>query len=546
MSNYLRKNDDTGKKKAAGTRGRRKVWLVSGVAGLTGVVSLAAIGVGTSAGAAGMDRLTDLTWSTAEQFVKGDGGSGRGDRNEHGDRGKQDERGEHGDRGEQGEHGDRGEHGNRDERGEHGNQGKQGDRGEHGGKEQGHGKGKEQGGKGENDKEQGGQGQNGSVQAVEVSCNADRLIAAITRANADNGGTLKLAKGCTYSLTVNNGPGGSGLPPITQNITITGEDTTLTRAANAASFRFFDVAPGGHLRLSNTTLTGGNGPTGAAILVRTGGVADITNATLVNNDATTTGGAIHNEGTTTVTNTTIRNNSATQAGGGIHNTGLLTLTETKIHANVAGAAGGGINNLAGTLTTTKSALNGNRSVGAGGGIASERGIVDITDTELTDNTTGVTGGGIGALNTQLVLRNTTITRNASVGGGGGIANTATLLLTSSTVIENSKITENFTNGLGGGGILNHDLTPATGGTATLTLRNTETSRNKATLGGGIRNINGTITLNRTTIATNTALTNNGGGGGIHTNVPITAVDPSSTVGNNRPNHCTGTVTNCFG
>ncbi|MFF3855864.1 right-handed parallel beta-helix repeat-containing protein, partial [Micromonospora sp. NPDC002575] len=126
----------------------------------------------------------------------------------------------------------------------------------------------------------------------------------------------------------------------------------------------------------------------------------------------------------------------------------------------------------------------------------------------------------------------------------GIANTSGLLLSSTVTTEDSKITENFTNGLGGGGILNVDLTPNLGGTANLTIRNSEITKNKATLGGGIRNTNGTLTPTNTRITNNTALTTNGGGG-INTNTTITT-DPTTTTTSNRPTNCTGTVTNCFG
>ncbi|MBB5825456.1 hypothetical protein [Micromonospora carbonacea] len=494
MSNFLRKNHDAAGETTSRTRGR-KLWLASGVAGLTGVVSLAGVGFATSAGAAGMDRLTDLKWSTAEQVAKDDGGYGRDEREGRKERDERDERG-----------------------------------GQRPGED-----GKAEDGKGEDW---------GRVQ--EVPCNPDRLIAAITRANADNGGTLKLARGCTYTLTVNNGPGGSGLPPISQNITIKGEDSTLVRAANAAPFRFFDVVSGGHLRLSDLTLTGGNGLTGGAILVERGGTAEIAKSRLVNNDALAAGGAIENEGTTVLDHSVLTNNTAILAGGAINNTGLLKVSDSKIAGNAAGAAGGAINNFTGTVVVHKTAITGNRSVGAGGGIASEGGIVNLDDTEVTDNTTGVTGGGIGVLNSQLTLRHSTVARNASVGGGGGIANTSGLLLSSTVTIEDSKIAENLTDGIGGGGILNVDLTPAgPGGTASLTVRNSEIVKNKATLGGGIRNINGTVALTNAKIVNNTALAPNGGGG-INTNTNITAVDPTTVIVGNRPNNCTGTVTNCFG
>ncbi|WP_431913514.1 hypothetical protein [Micromonospora carbonacea] len=495
---------------------RRALWVATGVAGLTGVVGLAALG-----GLAARDdpsddaqRLSDQHSATARQNAS--------------DAGRAQDEG-----------------GNADEDAErHGGQ-------DPGGEDEWSGQDDWSAGGGRPD----GKGEDGKAEdwgrVQEVPCDPDRLIAAITRANADNGGTLKLARGCTYTLTLNSIPGGNGLPPISQNITIKGEDSTLVRAASAAPFRFFDVLSGGHLRLVDVTLTGGQAPAGGAIRVASGGAADLEKAKLVNNNAIAligTGGAVDNAGTTTLDHTTVTNNAAVLAGGGINNTGLLKVNESKIAANVAGAAGGGINNVNGTVVAHKTAITGNRSVGAGGGIATTAGIVNLTDAEITDNTTGVTGGGINVLNGQLTLRHSTVARNASVGGGGGIANTSGLLLSSTVTIEDSKIAENFTDGLGGGGILNVDLTPAgPGGTASLTVRNSEIVKNKATFGGGIRNIGGTVTLTNAKIVNNTALAPNGGGG-INTNTNITAVDPTTVIVGNRPNNCagTGTVTNCFG
>ncbi|MGY3521152.1 right-handed parallel beta-helix repeat-containing protein, partial [Micromonospora sp. PTRAS2] len=132
--------------------------------------------------------------------------------------------------------------------------------------------------------------------------------------------------------------------------------STLVRAANATPFRFFDVVSGGHLRLSDLTLTGGNGLTGGAILVERGGSAEIAKSRLVNNDALAAGGAIENEGTTVLDHSTLSDNTAILAGGAVNNTGLLKVNESKIAGNVAGAAGGAVNNFTGTVVVQKTAI----------------------------------------------------------------------------------------------------------------------------------------------------------------------------------------------
>lgn len=97
--------------------------------------------------------------------------------------------------------------------------------------------------------------EDGPGRAVQVPCDQDELLGALVRANANGGGTLELAASCTYTLTGHEA--GTGLPVITQPITIDGNGSTIVRAADAADFRIFDVAAGGDLRLRDLTVQGG-------------------------------------------------------------------------------------------------------------------------------------------------------------------------------------------------------------------------------------------------------------------------------------------------
>ncbi|NES17370.1 hypothetical protein G3554_27715, partial [Micromonospora sp. PPF5-17] len=72
MSNYLRKNDDAARETTSPLR-RRRLWLATGVVGLTGAVSLAGVAYATT-GVTGPHRLADVKWSTAQQ-LKDDGGA---------------------------------------------------------------------------------------------------------------------------------------------------------------------------------------------------------------------------------------------------------------------------------------------------------------------------------------------------------------------------------------------------------------------------------------------------------------------------------------
>ncbi|MGW5362665.1 hypothetical protein [Actinopolymorpha pittospori] len=97
--------------------------------------------------------------------------------------------------------------------------------------------------------------EDGPGRAVLVPCDRDELIAALVRADANGGGTLELAPSCTYTLTAHEA--GTGLPVITQPITIDGNGSTIVREADAADFRIFRVEAGGDLRLRDLTVGGG-------------------------------------------------------------------------------------------------------------------------------------------------------------------------------------------------------------------------------------------------------------------------------------------------
>ncbi|MEU2159129.1 hypothetical protein ABZ532_29670, partial [Streptomyces sp. NPDC019396] len=67
---------------------------------------------------------------------------------------------------------------------------------------------------GKNDDEHGDKhGHHGDADAIKVECDPNELIAALVDLNADTGGTLVLAKDCTYTLTANEDE--NGLPEIT-------------------------------------------------------------------------------------------------------------------------------------------------------------------------------------------------------------------------------------------------------------------------------------------------------------------------------------------
>jgi hypothetical protein len=223
------------------------------------------------------------------------------------------------------------------------------------------------------------------------------LATAINTANALGGAnTVLLGRGCTYMLTTidNYWYGPNGLPPIASNITIEGNGATIARSFGAPRFRLFFVgadptspstsnyvSPGaGALTLRDLTLTGGwakggdsNGGGGGAGM----------------------GGAIFSQGTVAIDHSTLSGNTA-QGGSAVS---LSTF-----------GGGGGI----GTDGSCEGGGFGPGSFGGGsGGIGSETnggagGGAGFVATESGGSTTTVFGGNGGGPNTGL----------GGYGGGG--------------------------------------------------------------------------------------------------------------------------------
>ncbi|MFH9978381.1 hypothetical protein ACH4ND_03800 [Streptomyces sp. NPDC017179] len=337
-----------------------------------------------------------------------------------------------------------------------------------------------------------------------TSCRESALQAAIG-AVATVGGTVNLRRGCTYTLTDAAPPNDdNGLPVIKGKVTINGCDDTITRAATAANFRFFEIdGPKGNLTLNALTLSNGhastsfgNGRGGAIWLNGTGPALTLNNTSLRSNIADTFGGAIDNDnGAVRVNRSTLRNNKAS-AGGAVF----------------VSPFGG-----SGTATLEKSWITGNHASNLGGGIAAAVGTkVTLTSTQVSGN--DVTGG------------------NAQ---GGGIAQAGTM-----TLKKNSKVIGNIATGANaqGGGIFN------TVGTVRLTdspvTGNTTNGTNSR--GGGIFNTgSGTVALTRSPVTKNRALGTGANGGGIF-NASGTVTRTASRVADNRPNNCgsPSTVPSC--
>ena len=88
----------------------------------------------------------------------------------------------------------------------------------------------------------------------------------------------------------------------------------------------------------------------------------------------------------TITNSTLSSNTADTVGGAIDNGGTLTLSDATIFNNVAYSSGAGIENDGGTLSVSNATISGNTAYGSGGGIDNNGGTLALRNTIVAGNT----------------------------------------------------------------------------------------------------------------------------------------------------------------
>ncbi|WP_027644468.1 hypothetical protein [Salinispora oceanensis] len=366
-----------------------------------------------------------------------------------------------------------------------------------------------------------------------VPCDADRLIADVTQANARGGAVLDLAKDCTYLLTADLD--GSGLPAITTPITLNGgKNTTIERAAATAQFRILTVNAGGDLTLNHLTITGGhtNDAGGGGILVNAGGTLATNDSTVTRNLSDSNGGGIRNAGTTVVTRSQVSRNTTNQTGGGIESTGRLELARSQVDDNSALLAGGVF---APGVTIRAGSISGNHATSAVGGLFVQGGVSTLVGTRIAGNTAIIVGGAAVTGSGELTLRHVKLADNTA-NAVGGLFVQGGAVVGSSAVVADSVIEKNISTASIAGGVFNAGQT---------VVRRTKINDNQAGLGGGgvFNTGTGTLTLDATKVVKNTAGTD---GGGIFNDGTVELNTATGTiVVKNRPNNCVD-VPGCSG
>ncbi len=248
----------------------------------------------------------------------------------------------------------------------------------------------------------------------------------------------------------------------------------------------------------------------------------IVNSTLSGNAVEVFGGGIVNDGqsgsaTLTIVNSTLSGNEAS-GGGGIYNTDFgeggtasVQIINSTISSNsAAGNIGGGIVNdgQSGSvsLTIVNSTLIGNSAIN-GGGIYNTLGALTIVNSTLSGNSApNGGGGGISNEGGTLIVKNSALSGNSAASEGGGIRNDGAGIAT--VTVESSTLSGNSVEFGSGGGIFVE--------VGDLTISNSTLSGNSAAFGGGgIVNL-GTLVINSSIVALNTAPTDPDIAGGPYT------------------------------
>ena len=170
-------------------------------------------------------------------------------------------------------------------------------------------------------------------------------------------------------------------------------------------------------------------------------------------------------------------------------------------------------------------ITGGSSGNDSGGGLQNKGTLNLTDCTVSGNTAGSGGGGLANYGT-VTLTDCTVSGNSTSRPfvfGGGLWNTGTATLTDCTVSGNTA-----ENG-GGGGLENlNDAAPAA---AELALINWTVSDNSAQAGGGVDNLEGTVTLTNCTVSGTSGSTN--GIGGLNNNNGTAALTNTIVAGNSN-------------
>jgi hypothetical protein len=208
---------------------------------------------------------------------------------------------------------------------------------------------------------------------------------------------------------------------------------------------------------------------GGAVYIRSSSNVNLSNVILQNNLANRGGAILITEGSDLLIDNSVLLNNQTHddynggsnpnSGGAIYSVeSQIIISNSSVTGNSATADGAGIYVNESSMNLYSIDINDNNSIseGHGGGCSIwNTSDVTISHSNINNNSNG-TGGGIYSFNSSLNIEYSSITRNYAEGDGGGITisqsgNASTLLLSSSTLHDNTANTIPQSNGVKLGG-----------------------------------------------------------------------------------------------
>ena len=275
------------------------------------------------------------------------------------------------------------------------------------------------------------------------------LRQAMIDANASDSAADSISFSVTGTITLTSSSSiSTSLPTIGAAqgaLTIAGpgvSSLTITGPGNPGSFRFFDIAPGGQLSISQSTITGANTAYNGGAFNNAGSLT-IDNCTISNNISGQ--GAVFSgyniNASLTVSNSLVTGNTA-DYGAGLYNQGVMTVSNSTISNNSTPGSnkyGGGLFSRTG-FTITNSTISGNTS-GHGGGIdvsGPPTETITITNSTIAGNSaSNGDGGGIYLSGVSADIVNSTISGNSATNGGGVYADSGATVSVANSIIANS-------------------------------------------------------------------------------------------------------------
>jgi len=167
-------------------------------------------------------------------------------------------------------------------------------------------------------------------------------------------------------------------------------------------------------------------------------LTSLLNTPVERNAADMDGGGIFNNGDLTLSEVGLNQNTAGVAGGGLvnDNGGVANIGNSNINENEASQAGGVFND--GELNFERVTVSGNTTVGQGGGILNRtRGTLIASMLEVSGNQAGRDGGGIAThWESTTNLRNSSISSNTAGRIGGGVYNEGSFIYERGSILSN--------------------------------------------------------------------------------------------------------------